>query len=293
MNNRIELRHLRYFLAVAQDLHFGRAADRLFISQPGLSRQIKQLEEILGIQLFVRSSKTVFLTSAGEYLKNEVLLNLSKLDNIIEYTKLLDQGVIGKIKFGYVGSAMQDVIPSLIVNVKKLHNDIQFNLKEMEIPRQINSLLSLDIDVGFLRLTKVPASLVMLPVIEEYFSLALPLEHPVDVSNFKDLSQFKEDPFIFIERDYSPEYFDQIMSIFNDHNFNPIVSHTSVHASSIFKMVENNLGIALIPSSLTKGFDMKVKFIELRNIPQRTVISAVWNKENRNPILPIIIEFLS
>lgn len=292
MSNRIELRHLRYFLAVAKELHFGKAAEKLFISQPGLSRQIKQMEAELDVQLFIRSNKKVHLTDAGNYLKDEVNLNLKNLDNVLQYTKLIDKGIMGKIRLGYVGSAMQNVIPKLLMDVRKTNSNIQFNLKEMEIPKQISSLLSQEIDVGFLRMKRVPGSLKVRKVMEEYFSLVLPSDHPLNQSNFIDISQLRDEPFIFIERNYSPEYFDKIMSIFNMYDFEPIISHTSVHANTIFKMVENKLGAAIVPTSLTKGFDIDVKFIELKNIPQRTTLSIAYNSKNRNPLLPTILKYL-
>src|SRR5210317_1288635 len=111
MSNQIELRHLRYFSAVAEELHFRKAADRLFISQPGLSRQIKQMEQELGLELFERSNKKVYLTKAGKYLQHEVELILKNLDHTFSHTRLIDQGKEGEISFGYVGSAMQNVIP--------------------------------------------------------------------------------------------------------------------------------------------------------------------------------------
>jgi len=104
MSNQIEFRHLKYFLAVAEDLHFRKAAERLYISQPGLSRQIKQMEDDLGIKLFERHNRKVELTEVGKYLKKEIKGNLKRLDDILNYAKLLNDGIDGNLKFGYVGS---------------------------------------------------------------------------------------------------------------------------------------------------------------------------------------------
>ena len=122
MSYQIELRHLRYFLAVAEELHFRKAAEKLFISQPGLSRQIKLIEEELGVILFERHNRKVVLTKVGAYLKGEFELQLKTLSHTLENAKLLHDGKKGALKIGYVGSAMQDVIPNLLISFEKNHN---------------------------------------------------------------------------------------------------------------------------------------------------------------------------
>ncbi|WP_420551400.1 LysR family transcriptional regulator [Tenacibaculum aiptasiae] len=290
MSYQIELRHFRYFLAVAEDLHFRKAAERLFISQPGLSRQIKQMEDDLGVELFVRHNRKVELTSAGLYLKNELTRNLKNLDNILDYAKLLQDGKQGKLEFGYVGSAMQDIIPNLLIQFKKEHPNVQFGLKEMDNQKQIESLLSHDIDVGFVRLDRVPRGLNIKPILKESFCLVLPKNHPINASNFKGLQELKDESFILFDPSYSPSYYEKIMQIFDESGFTPIVSHNTIHAASIYKLVENNFGLSIVPKSLQKGYNMNVKFIELHKIPQRTTLSVVWDKNNRNPIVASLIE---
>jgi len=292
MSNQIELRHLKYFLAVAEELHFRKAAERLFISQPGLSRQIKQMEEDLGLKLFDRLNKKVYLTMAGEYLKKEVSLTLKNLENVFDYAKLLHQGVEGKINMSYVGSAMQNIVPELLIKIKDKYKNIQIDLKEMDNPQQVNALLSKEIDIAFIRMEKVPNDIKVKSVFEDTFSLVLPIDHPISASNFISLSQFKNESFIFIEPSYSPDYFEKIMEIFRMSNFSPIVSHNSVNASTIYRLVENNLGVSIVPTVLQHGYDMNVKFIELTNIPQRTILSVAWNVHNKNPMLKNILKYV-
>ena len=290
MSNRIELRHLRYFLAVAEDLHFRKAAERLYISQPGLSRQIKQMEEELGFTLFERTNKKVLLTKSGEYLKKEISLILKNLEGIMTHAQYLYEGVEGQIKFGYVGSAMQNVLPDLLLRIREKNKNIHFNLKEMENPDQIDALLAQEIDLGFVRLKRVPRGLKIHLVFEDTFSLVLPKAHPINKENFKNLSQLKKEDFILFEQSYSPDYFDQVMQIFKDSGFLPNISHNTVHASTIFKLVENNFGVSLVPSALQIGYSGNIKFIEMNKIKQRTVLSVAWNSANRNPILHKVLE---
>lgn len=292
MGYQIEFRHLKYFLAVAEDLHFRKAAERLFISQPGLSRQIKQMEEDLEIQLFVRHNRKVALTTAGEYLKNEITQNLKNLDRILNYAKLLQEGKKGALKFGYVGSAMQNIIPNILVNFKEEHPDVKFGLQEMDNKKQITSLLSQDIDIGFVRLDRVPRGIAIQPILKESFCLVLPKNHPINATNFKNLNQLKDESFILFDPSYSPSYYEKVMQIFNDSSFSPIISHNTIHAASIYKLVENNFGLSIVPKSLQHGYDMNVKFIELNSISQRTTLSVVWSKNNRNPILELLLQKL-
>ena len=285
ISNQLELRHLKYFLAVAEDLHFRKAADRLFISQPGLSRQIKQMEDDLGVVLFERNNRKVKLTKAGEYLKKELTQNLKSLEAIIQHTKLLHEGVEGHLKLGYVGSAMHSIIPNLLLELRKTHTNIKLSLEEIPNLKQIDRLLSQDIDLGFVRLERVPRDLEIDHILHENFCLVLPKDHELDESNFESLAQVNQEAFILFDPSYSPSYYEKIMQIFDYSGFNPIVSHNTVHASTIYRLVENHFGVSIVPKSLQLGYAMGVKFIELHDIPQKAVLSVVWNQKNRNPVL--------
>ena len=289
MSYQIEYRHLKYFLAVAETLHFRKAAEKLFISQPGLSRQIKEMEENLGVKLFDRHNRQVKLTAAGLYLKDEITKNLKSLEAILHHAKLLEDGKDGQLNFGYVGSAMQNIIPELMVNFTNDHPNILFSLKEMDNNKQIEGLLSQDIDIGFVRLERVPRGLQIKPILKEPFCLVLPKEHPLTASNFKQLSQLKDEHFILFDPEYSASYYEKVMAIFDDSGFSPIISHNTIHSGSIYKLVENNFGISIVPKSLIDDNNPKIRFIELNKIPQRTVLSVIWNKDNRNPILNKIL----
>ncbi len=285
MSNQLEFRHYKYFLAVAEDLHFRKAAERLFISQPGLSRQIKQMEEELGIQLFERHNRKVMLTQAGLYLQNELTNIFKRLDESLQHAKLLNEGVTGQLKLGFVGSAMQEVIPNLLLQFRQQHPNVIFSLNEIDNNKQIQALQNQEIDIGFVRVERVPKGLEIMSLYEESFSLVLPKEHPVNTENFTNIKQFKEESFILFDPSYSESYYEKVMQIFDDAGFSPIVSHSTVNASSIFRLVENHFGVSIVPSSLKNGFKLNVKFIELKEIPQRTTLKMTWNSEISNPIV--------
>lgn len=292
MNYQLELRHFIYFLAVAEELHYRKAAEKLFISQPGLSTQIKQMEEILETQLFIRDKKKVRLTPAGEFLKGEVEFMLNHLEQTKKQLKLIDKGHLGEVRIGFLGSAMQNVVPNLLLGLKEKYPSIHTSLEELSNRAQINAILHDKLDLGFVRLARVGKGLRLKPVFEDTFSLVLPQDHALDEGSFKSMKQVATDDFILFSQDYSPLYYDTVISICENAGFTPKVSHKSVHAQTIFKLVENKLGIAIVPTALQYGFQMKVKFIELKRIKQRAVLSMVWKEDNRNPALRQCMDLL-
>ncbi|MBQ4822566.1 LysR family transcriptional regulator [Aquimarina sp. MMG016] len=292
MSYQLELRHFTYFLAVAEELHFRKAAERLFISQPGLSRQIKQMEEIIGAKLFTRNKRNVNLTEAGKYLKKEVEYIFNHIDFTIKQTNLINAGSDGEIRIGFLGSAMQTVIPELLVKVNETYPNIQFSLEELSNHLQVEAIEKDQLDLGFVRLARVPKGLCMKTVHIDSFSLVLPKEYPLDQSSFKNIKQVSDEHFILFSSDYSSVYYDKIMSICEDKGFTPKVSHKSVHAQTIYKLVESGMGVAIVPTSLKHGFDLGVKFLEIPRIPQKAILSVIWKEDNHNPALHQMLKFL-
>ncbi len=292
MGYQIELRHFNYFLAVAEELHYRKAAEKVGISQPGLSRQIKQMEEILEVKLFVRTKKKVSLTAGGEYLKSEIEFILNHLEVAKKQLGHIRDGNFGEVRIGFLGLAIQETIPDLLIKLKQEFPGIQAHLEELSNTAQINAILKDKLDMGFVRASRVPEGLNIQPVHTDTFSVVLPELYPLLTREFRDVGQLAAENFILFSQDDDPLYFDTVMGICGDAGFTPKVSHKSVHAQTIFKLVENNMGIAIIPTSLQYGLQMKVKFIELKNIPQRAVLSVCWKEDNRNPAMRHCINLL-
>ena len=292
MSYQLELRQMRYFLTAAEELHFRRAAERLYISQPGLSKQIKEMETGLGLTLFYRDNRNVKLTAAGSYLKTELAKHLNGLDQTLHHAKMIHKGLKGELKLGYVGSAMQQMIPQLMLRFKQHHGEILFHLYEMDNHVQLEHLLSNQLDMGFVRSERIPRGLHSVKVLNEPFCLVLPIDHPISADNFKEMSQLKNEPFILFDKAYSSSYYEQVMQIFDDDGFTPIVSHSTIHSNSIYKLVEHGFGVSIVPKSLKMDYLQGVKFIDLDNLPQRTTLRAAWNKNNFNPAMTELIQVL-
>lgn len=281
----MELRHLRYFLALGKELHFAKAAEKLFITQPALTKQIQQLEGELATKLLKRTKRSVALTPAGHYFMDEAEYILNHLDQVVDATKRKGQGEDGEIRIGFVGSAMQNIIPTLLEKMSIAHPNVHASLDELNNKDQLDAIAHDKLDIGFVRLESVHSGFEQRVVFEDSFSLVISKKHAVQPKNFKSLDQFRDESFILFSNDYSQEYYDNIMSIFTDHGFEPKVSHRSVQANSIFRLVERQLGVAIVPSSLKHGVDLDVTFIPLDHLPQRTKLMAIWDSKNRNESL--------
>jgi len=292
MSYQIELRHLKYFKVLAEELKFRVAAEKLFISQPGLTRQIQQMEEIFKVTLFDRTKRKVELTAAGLYLKEEVDFIFNHLETIKKQLENIGQGKESELRIGFLGSAAQNVVPDLILRLNKAYPGIQTLLDEMPNRMQVELIEKDKLDLGFVRLPRVPDGISRHPVFEDTFSLVLPGRHEVNEANFENIRQFSAEPFIFFSSEDSPLYYDLIMSICEDKGFRPKVFHKSVNALTIFKLVEQGLGVAIVPTSLQHGYALDVKFIELKDIPQRTELSVIWKESNRNPALKNVVSLL-
>ena len=281
----MELRHLTYFKAVAEELSFRKAADRLFISQPGLSRQIKQLEVELEAVLFERDKKQVKLTAAGTYLKEEVDFVLNHLKITGQQVKEIAEGKEGELRIGFLGSAAYEVLPYLLRELNAHYPAISTSLEELSNSLQIEMIQKDKLDLGFVRVASLPEGLERKVVLRDSFSVVVPKEYPLQESDFHSLSQFATEPFILFSSDYSNHYFEQIMGICRDAGFQPKIKHKSVHALTIFRLVENGLGVAIVPSSLLVGYQVAVRGLQIPDIPQFTELSMIWKSANRNPVL--------
>jgi len=293
MNYQIELRHLNYFKVLAEELHFRKAAERLFISQPGLSRQIKQMEEIYKAQLFERGKRHVKLTAAGQYLKGQVDAIFVQLQHIQEHIEKIDKGIITTLKVGFIGSAAQTILPQLLASLNQKHPNIDISISEMSNEKQIELILKKQLDIGFVRMFDETIPLGYQHVMTEHFVLVVPKNSAYSTQQEIDIASLKKEKFILFGKEYSNHYYKLVMSIFDDHDFSPLVALRTVNAMSIFHLVAQGIGIAIVPQSLSKGYNIDVDFIDLKHLRQRTTLSIIWNKENTNTGIATFLESYS
>ncbi|MFO7575620.1 MAG: LysR family transcriptional regulator [Bacteroidales bacterium] len=290
--NHIELRHFQYFRVLAEELHYRKASEKLHITQSALSQQIKQLENLLGVFLLDRINKKVVLTDAGHVFYADSVRVLNKIDSAINNLELFKEGKEGQIKIAFVASAMDSILPELFSRFHDEHPDVRLYLSEMTNKEQLETIRSGGADIGFVRTNQVGHDMIFKSVLKETLTLILPADHHLNKDNFTDVGQVKDERYILLPNDYSPSYFQQILSLCADQNFQPRISHISTHVPTIFKLVENKMGLSIIPTSSATGNNPNIRFIELDNIPQRTELFAVWNKHSGNPALPYLLKLL-
>lgn len=291
--NQIELRHLVYFKMLAEELHYRKAAEKLFISQSALSQQIKQLEQLIQISLFDRSNKKVALSESGKSLYKDAVQVLNKVETALTNLELIKIGNTGQLRIGFVASAMQSILPGLLKNFHKECPNIKFQLDELNNREQLMALKNEELDLGFMRSNHVDTGYDIKSVYKETFSLVLPQNHPINAENFINIGQFREESFILFPNDQSQLYYQQIINLCADQGFAPKIAHRSIHAPTIFKLVEYGMGVSVIPTSLAHTENKEIKFIELKKITQRTELYAVWKKKSQNPALPHLLEMLT
>lgn len=283
--NQLELRLMRYFLVLAENLHYTQSAELLLMSQSALSQQIKQLEAILGVQLFKRTNRKVELTKAGELLIPQANSILKQVDDSLAFWHSQLNGIEGQLTIGFVGSAMYRYLPPIIKAYSTAHSRINLKLEELINKEQLRALENGTIDVGFMRSNSVTSNMHLKLVYTENFSLVLPEDHLLNAQTFTNMGELAEESFILFPNENSPLYYQQILNLCADHGFSPKISHKSIHGPTIFKLVENKMGIAIVPNSLRDEFNYKIKFIELVNVKHTTSLFAVWKRENENPAL--------
>lgn len=281
----MELRQLKYFLGVAEDLHFSKAAEKLFVAQPALSRQIQQLEDEWGVLLFERDKRNVKLTPAGEFLKEEVKKLLNQVENIKKRTRQIQHGEEGEIRIGHPGSAVYSVIPELLVALNEKYPKIKVALGEILEVDLVKSIQNASIDVGFIRESPFDNNLSSKVLFRENFALVIPDNHWLNEESFENMGQLKNESFILPPKHAGETYYNVLLGICQREDFLPEIMFESNFGATILRLVEHNLGVSILPVSYKYGSNLKVRFLELKNIPEKTELSMVWRKDDNNPVL--------
>lgn len=288
----MDTRLLKYFSVLAEELHFGKAAKKLHISQPPLSRQIKGLEEELGVRLFNRTKRNVQLTAYGKYLKHESYKLFNQLDVMKNHLQLMKYGAVGQIKIGYVGDFMHSIFPDILSGLKHEYPKIDTILLESDTESQISALRTGLIDIGFIRTPIEVKDIIINPIYKETFSLILSKSHPLSSRKKIPLKELADEPYIGFSPKCPPPLSKSVMSICNRAGFSPKVIHKALQINSIVKLVEHNVGYSIIPIGPKAVFKENVKFFELKNYPERAEMSLAYNPKLLDEMLKKIVALI-
>lgn len=284
----MELRHLRYFLAVAEELHFGRAAKRLSMSQPPLSQQILQLEEDLGVKLFQRTKRQVKLTWAGQVFATESRLILAHVDHAATVAVQANQGQIGQLTIGSVisaDSASHRRVVEILQTFTKRHPHVRLALRSLSTPQQIEALHTGRLDVGLLtaHLAHDPV-LATEPVRQEPLMLAVPRDNPLSSRRIISVRALAAEPFIMISRNLAPAFYDLIVAWFRDQGLSVNAAYEADSIFSTLTLVECGIGVALLPSSL-EGVRKDILFKEVEVKTPNLDLLVAYRRDSQSEVL--------
>lgn len=286
----MKLHFLRYFTVLAEELHFGRAAQRLAITQPPLSSAIKALEEELGVQLLSRSSKHVDLTPAGAAFLDEARQILERVARAGSVAKAVAGGMRGRLEVGMTGSQVYREVPAIVRDFAVASPAIEVVLHEMGTAEQLVALLHGQLHAGFVNVSAVPPQLASLALADDRFVLCLPQDHPRARQAKVDLRDLAGERFVMFSREVSPANYDNVIAIFSRAGIHPRTVHAARQWLTICAMVAQGLGIALVPSSISRSRVDAVRFVPFSGAPVTAPAMLVWNPGHLSPALASFLQ---
>jgi DNA-binding transcriptional LysR family regulator len=288
----VELRHLRYFLAVAESLHFGRAAQQLRIAQPSLSHQISQLESELQTKLFERSKKRVTLTESGQLFLEESRLILEHADRAALAARTGKRRATGQVRVGFDYWIDWTKLGDAVRRFDKAHPTVHVQLFSMSSAQQIAALHEARIDVGLVRPPVTDPRLSSEHLLAESFVLALAENHRLASYKRIALTSLRDEPFITPQRESLPMLYDLTFRLFHDAGFMPKVHHEVDYPGMVLGLVAIRVGISLVPLSTSSIPYAGVRFVRLQRSPAILETTVVWRREDVAPILSAFLQAL-
>jgi DNA-binding transcriptional LysR family regulator len=282
----MELRHLRYFVAVAEELHFGRAAQRLKIAQPPLSQQIQKLERELGVALFTRSRRSVQLTDAGQALLPEAQRILASTEAAADLARRAGAGEIGRLNIGLVSSALYGLLPRFL---RRLYADapgLRVTLRDLPTDHIIDALGQRSLDLGFTRGPFRDPSILTLKLSDDPFIVAFPADHPLAQDGPLDIAALEKETILSFPRELRPEIYDAIVAVCQRAGFSPILEEQDVAPHQVvLALVAAGRGVGLVPESYKSLAFPGVSYRPLLNTPISMNVMLAWHRDNRDPAL--------
>ena len=279
---------LKNFITLAETLHFTKTSEKVFIAQPALSRQIKELERSIGAQLFKRDKRNVSLTKAGAYFKEVAQQTVDQLDYAIKRTKQIHLGEAGEVKIGYTHSIVQTILPRIVKEIRTKFPGVKTVLREMNNTDQYKDLAEGRLDIGFATNIIAPENIKSKVFFEDVFVVVLPKTHHLLKEKKFDLSALANEPFILPHKIDGSAYVSTVEAICLDAGFFPNVVHHTASVSSALKLVEAGLGITIEPKRSLSSQNLAIKFIELNKISQKAQSAILWSDHTEREHLSLL-----
>jgi len=277
----MEMREIRSFVMLAEQLHFGRASGLLHLSQPALTKQIRRMEDELGGSLFARGRHGTQLTALGQQFLKGARSVVRDFDDLIDRASRIARGETGRLRIGF-GFHTFELVPRIVVRLRKSIPSSEITLRDMSTNEQIEGLRNEKLDLGFIRLPAA-GEFETRPVIEDRVMLVSGLspDYPAGMT----LGDFRDQPFILISRERAPTFHGHVLSLCAKYGFHPRIVQEVPEVTTALALVKAGLGVAMIPQSFGSSRFAGVRFHILKDAEARWTVGAAWRKEDTNPLL--------
>jgi DNA-binding transcriptional LysR family regulator len=288
----MDLRSLRQFLVLAEELHFGRAAERLCISQPPLSKHIQQMESRLGVKLFERNQRNVRLTPSGIVLVEEARRLLAQAELAVQTVQRAQNADVGRVRIGFVAAAIFMDIERMFAQVERKLPGIDSVWQEMSTSDQVDALLRDRIDLGFAQAPQGLRNMASKVVARVPLAIALPMAHPLAALRSVPLAVLVEEPFVMLPRESAPGYHDLVTATCMQVGFSPNIRHYANHLLSVISLVAMGRGVSLVPQMMNRATLPGVALKPIKGIKAQAEYSVIWNPDNPLRALPRVLAAL-
>ncbi|WP_110686925.1 LysR substrate-binding domain-containing protein [Salinicola aestuarinus] len=287
----MELRYLRYFVAVAEELHFGRAAQRLGISQPPLSQQIRALEAELGTPLFLRTNRRVELTDAGRLFLGEAREILARTERASRRVSRLGRGETGQLRIGFTTSVpLTATLPRALMRYRQRFPEVELRMHELNSQRQIAPLLENELDIGIMRPATLPESLEAFTLIREPLVAVVNAQDPLGQDDTPlTLAALADQPFVYFSPAAGTGLLEQFQVLFASRGLTPQVVQEVGGPNTIISLVASGLGVSLLPASFRH---IQIDNVRYRPISDTDAVSEVWLTHARRQLSPQATHFI-
>lgn len=277
----IELRHLRYFIAVAEELHFGHAAARLNISQPPLSQQIQTLEQQVGARLLARTNRSVALTPAGKQFLADSRQILSQVDDAAARAARLHQGETGELRIGFTSSApFIKAVSDTLSSFRQRYPDVHILTRETNTREQIAPLNEGTLDLGLMRNTQLPDTLAWRRILREPLLALIHRDHPLAAKEAVALAELAREPFVFFDPHVGTGLYDDILGLMRRYQLAPVIAQEVGEAMTIIGLVAAGMGVSILPASFHRVQLNEMRWVPIREADAVSEMWLVWSKHH-------------
>ncbi|WPO89292.1 LysR family transcriptional regulator [Chryseobacterium sp. HR92] len=285
----MNLQQIKYFLAVARELHFWNAAATMNITQSALSRQIQSLETLIGVQLFERNKRNVKLTPAGQFLKEKWEVELNKLESFHKHAIQIQLGESGTITIAHPDSISASIMPDIISKIMVSFPKINIELVQVRYEDQQDFLRNYKVDLVITRDINNVENIISEKIYTDHLAIVVPENHAFKNENDINKASLESQRFILPVKDEGSSYSNILQQLFNSFNFIPNVCVYSEFGSATIALVRKGLGIAILPDSYIHHANPGIRFISM---PIETNLYLNWRSEDQNPILTNVLRLL-